>query len=202
MNWLLTLKQWWTANDLSHLLLRYGQNILTFSSSASVLLWNAVFTALCCLTCNKQHSQHHGWITVLFGTVHLSCMNSQQCFKPASFVSLGAFYGTVDFWGTSSKPVWGSCPQGNGREVKGVGKNKSRARVSLLWKHLAKVPSEELVPHLNPETSRGHTSAVLVAEVLQGHACNQFFKQTNNNKKKKPVLNPSCAVFSKTQQVM
>lgn len=64
-----------------------------------------------------------------------------------------------------------------------------------------KVPSEELVPHLNPETSRGHTSAVLVAEVLQGHACNQFFKQTNNNKKK-PVLNPSCAVFSKTQQVM
>lgn len=40
--------------------------------------------------------------------------------------------------------------------------------------HLAEAPPVAIVPHLNPETSRGHTSAVLVAGVLQGSACRQF----------------------------
>lgn len=53
-----------------------------------------------------------GWIIVLFGTAPLSCMNSQQYFKPASFVSLGALYWVLDSWGTSSKQSEGPAPRG------------------------------------------------------------------------------------------
>lgn len=66
------------------------------------------------------------------------------------------------------------------------------------YRHLTKAPPVEIVPHLNPETSRGHTSAVQLPGCFKAMLVDNFL---TIKKKKKAALNPKCSVFSKMQQV-
>lgn len=63
-----------------------------------------------------------------------------------------------------------------GEEVQGDGENVWGPGDCQRSQHLPRAPLVETFPRLTPETSRGHTSAVLLARVLQGSTSGQFKK--------------------------
>lgn len=68
--------------------------------------------------------------------------------------------------------------------------------------HLVKAPPVEIVPHPNPETCRGHRSAVQLLGCFKAVLVGNFLMIKKNPDPTKTALNPKCSVFSKMPQVM
>lgn len=68
--------------------------------------------------------------------------------------------------------------------------------------HLVKAPPVEIVLHPNPETCRGHRSAVQLLGCFKAVLVGNFLMIKKIPNPTKTALNPKCSVFSKMPQVM